>query len=230
MPDHLIDSRARASSQPRSNKKQQSRERSVQLIFETALKLFVSRGYANTTVDQIADACGLTKGAVYHYFPGKEDLLLGLLDQVENEAIALRDTRGQLAGETAAQWLDRYIRTQAIHATKRPDAFLFLVVLSADMSNSPRVAQRIEQIFAGMREMFEQIVQIGQSTGEFSSNLAPQDFGLFWISAFSGNVLHWHRSGRQESIGRALVRALRLAVVRALTTRIPDIQEPPKRR
>ncbi len=48
-------------------------------ILDAALGLFVARGFAQTTVDDIARAADLSKGAVYLYFPSKEALLEGLI-------------------------------------------------------------------------------------------------------------------------------------------------------
>jgi AcrR family transcriptional regulator len=43
-------------------------------ILDAALAEFARRGYANVTVEEIADAAGVTKGAVYYWFADKDDL------------------------------------------------------------------------------------------------------------------------------------------------------------
>ncbi|MGE0802590.1 MAG: TetR/AcrR family transcriptional regulator [Lautropia sp.] len=182
----------------------------------SALRLFVQRGFRDTTVDQIADECGLTKGAVYHYYGGKEDLLLALLSQIESQAIHTRDNPRRKPGETAAHWLDRYIKMQGIQAAEHPHAYLLLVILSADMSSGPRVAEKVSEMYSALRRTVEEIISEGQESGEFSRDWMPSDLGLVWLSAFSGNVLHWHRSGRTKAVGEALLRALRLTFTRAL--------------
>lgn len=47
-----------------------------------AADLLRSKGYSGTSIDDIAKACGLTKGSLYHHFSGKEELALAALDQV----------------------------------------------------------------------------------------------------------------------------------------------------
>ena len=51
-------------------KGQETRER----ILAEALRLFAAQGYARVSVEEIADAAGVTKGAVYHWFTDKDDL------------------------------------------------------------------------------------------------------------------------------------------------------------
>jgi AcrR family transcriptional regulator len=45
-------------------------------IAEAALGLFLSQGYAETTIDQIAEAAGVSRRTVFHHFPAKESMLL----------------------------------------------------------------------------------------------------------------------------------------------------------
>ncbi|HCQ66828.1 MAG TPA: TetR/AcrR family transcriptional regulator [Rhodobacteraceae bacterium] len=48
-------------------------------LLDAALTLFVAQGYAHTSVAQIATAAGVSKGAVYLYFPSKQAILEGLV-------------------------------------------------------------------------------------------------------------------------------------------------------
>ena len=48
-------------------------------VLDAALSLFSTKGYARSSVSEIARAAGLSKGAVYLYFPSKHDILLGLV-------------------------------------------------------------------------------------------------------------------------------------------------------
>ncbi len=53
-----------------------------QIIIIEALKLFRKQSYFNTSMSEIADACGLQKGSLYHYFPSKEDLMRKVIKNV----------------------------------------------------------------------------------------------------------------------------------------------------
>ncbi len=53
-----------------------------QTIIIEALKLFRKQSYFNTSMSEIADACGLQKGSLYHYFPSKEDLMRKVIKNV----------------------------------------------------------------------------------------------------------------------------------------------------
>lgn len=53
-------------------------------ILRESLKLFRRKSYHNTSMSDIAEACGLLKGSIYHYFPGKEALMKEVLGMVHN--------------------------------------------------------------------------------------------------------------------------------------------------
>ena len=50
-----------------------------------ARALFGERGYAETSIDEIVARAGVTKGALYHHFSGKEDLFRAVFEQVHRE-------------------------------------------------------------------------------------------------------------------------------------------------
>jgi len=55
-------------------------------LLDAARRVFGSRGYGGATLDEIAEAAGVTRGALYYNFPrGKEDLFLALLDERASE-------------------------------------------------------------------------------------------------------------------------------------------------
>ena len=57
-----------------------------QEILDAALKVFAERGYRNTRLEDIGEAAGVTKGAIYHYFANKEELLLRAIEHRREEA------------------------------------------------------------------------------------------------------------------------------------------------
>ena len=51
-------------------------------VTRAAVRLFAAQGYANTSVQQIVEAAGVTKGGMYHYFESKDDLLFAIYDRM----------------------------------------------------------------------------------------------------------------------------------------------------
>lgn len=73
-------------------------EETVNLILNVALKLFMEKGYEHTSIQDIIDNLGgLSKGAIYHHFKSKEDILVAVTDRMtgkSNQILAdIRDSK-----------------------------------------------------------------------------------------------------------------------------------------
>jgi AcrR family transcriptional regulator len=55
------------------------------LLVKAARELFGEKGYVDTSIDEIVARAGVTKGAVYHHFDGKEGLFRAVFEQVHTE-------------------------------------------------------------------------------------------------------------------------------------------------
>lgn len=62
-----------------------------QLIMEKALELFAQQGFELTSVQQITEHCGISKGAFYLSFKSKDELILALIDQFMSQMISDTD-------------------------------------------------------------------------------------------------------------------------------------------
>jgi AcrR family transcriptional regulator len=78
---------ARPSAATSSTRRLTADERRRQL-FTVALNLFAERGFRSTTMDDIAEAAGVTKPLVYQHFSSKRALYLELVDSVAKELVA----------------------------------------------------------------------------------------------------------------------------------------------
>ncbi|MCD8368635.1 MAG: TetR/AcrR family transcriptional regulator [Clostridiales bacterium] len=71
-------------------------EETVEKILTAARRLFLEKGYEHTTIQDIVDQLdGLTKGAVYHHFKSKEEILAALKDSMYSEADVFHDAEQQ---------------------------------------------------------------------------------------------------------------------------------------
>jgi len=73
---------------PRSLKEKQRRERE-ELILQAAEEVLAEKGYYETSVDEIAARVGIAKGTVYLHFPGKEDLVVAILQRKARAMVEL---------------------------------------------------------------------------------------------------------------------------------------------
>ncbi|MEO5733568.1 MAG: TetR/AcrR family transcriptional regulator, partial [Rubrivivax sp.] len=87
-------------------------------IAAQAARLFARHGYAATSVQQVADACGLSKASLYHYVPTKQALLVVIADTHVSRLQALVDEQTAQARATglAPEPHLRNLITSLVHA------------------------------------------------------------------------------------------------------------------
>jgi AcrR family transcriptional regulator len=131
---------------PRSRKAEQSEATRTALV-RVARELFAQRGYAVVGTEEIVRQAGVTRGALYHHFGGKEDLFLAVFHELEAE---LTQRIGAIVMEAAA--------TDPLEAM-RAGAAAFL-----EAAREPAV-QRITMIDAPAVLGWEEWRRLGESYG-----------------------------------------------------------------
>jgi AcrR family transcriptional regulator len=128
----------------RERKKQRTRE----LIAETARRLFAERGFERVTVGEIARAADVSEQTVFNYFPSKEDLVYWRLGSFEAEL--LRTVRERAPGESVLAAFRRFVLAQrGLLGQADPEARERLAALTRTITESPALLAREQQIFAG---------------------------------------------------------------------------------
>ena len=89
---------------------------SEKFLIRQSLKVFRSKGYADTSMEDIATACGIKKGSLYHYFKGgKKDILKAVINHVHEyykTEIFIHAYDKQLGGKQKLQLLANIAENQ----------------------------------------------------------------------------------------------------------------------
>lgn len=171
-----------------------------QQIQETALALFKERGFSNVTVQDICDACGISKPTFYSRFHSKDDIIVNLYDGVSER---LGDRLGELMGTTSA-WEQLLICYDTIaDETEGAGQELMRRML---ISNLRKDRHSLDERPYFSRTMTS-IIERGQASGEFGNasdarqlrEAADRMFtGYFCYWCISGGSLDWRASFRKS--------------------------------
>ena len=170
-----------------------SRDREV---IETAVKIFWEKGYANTSVQDVAHALGMLKGSLYYYIDSKEELLEKIFSDSHAElreiAAATASGEGSAADRTArflydyAMWTLTHIERAGLYSREWRYA-----------SDALKTSLVEQQRFYD-RTLRALLVE-GQDEGSISADVDPRGASLFIWAAFTG-LPDWYRpSSRAEA-------------------------------
>ena len=138
----------------REEKKQATRNR----LIEAAAEVISRKGFAATSVDEVAEHAGLTKGAVYSNFASKEELFLAVIDRhvsQRTESIAGVVDAGRSIGEQLAQ--GGQIFTAALAEDRK--WFLLGLEFSIYAARNPDVTPTLGRGYRRMRTQVAELIQ-----------------------------------------------------------------------
>ncbi len=137
-------------------------------LMRVSVELFAKNGYAQTSVQQIVDAAGVTKGALYHYFKSKDDLLFDIYDRILSLQMAHVDeivARGLGPVETVRLVCEDVIITSIEWLHEGTVFFRSQHMLSAERQHEVKRRRR------EYNDAFEAILTAGRASGDFRTDI-----------------------------------------------------------
>jgi AcrR family transcriptional regulator len=127
--------------------RERKKQRTHQLIADTARKLFAERGFEAVPVAEIARVAEVSEATVFNYFPTKEDLLYSRLEAFEQELLS--SIREREAGESVLSAFGRFVLTpRGLLAASDPKQVEHLGAITRVITESPALLAREQQIYA----------------------------------------------------------------------------------
>jgi TetR/AcrR family transcriptional regulator, fatty acid metabolism regulator protein len=156
-----------------SLKEKQRLEREA-LILQAAEEVLEEKGYYATSMDEIAARVGIAKGTIYGHFPGKEDLVVALLER--NMRTFLQGTDAIIAQQTTSrarlEALLRYIMSGLLQ--KQIEVFAS-VTRSLDFAcQNPEREARLHGLWKSLKDQIVALIEEGKASGEFKQALSTR--------------------------------------------------------
>jgi AcrR family transcriptional regulator len=164
-------------------------------LLECAARAFLAHGYHATGLESLVQATGLTKGALFHHFDGKESLAIAVLDEVVAPTIEAAWITPLAAGEHPIDTLKSIlIELQTNHAAgtarPRPEALSPLAKwLTATGDEAPRLRLRIEQLHGLWHHSIAEALRRGRDHGSVHRSVVPRDEAAFFLAWLHGAAL-----------------------------------------
>ncbi len=181
-------------------------ELSRQRVLDAALDLFGEKGYDATTMQEIAAAVGVTKAAIYYYFPTKSALLDAILGPAHEEANRLLDEAESMPtkAERIVAALDAMIDSGVAHRRA-------LAVLNRDpaVTRHPTYVRNTVELQTRLQRLF-----FGEEPSADERTAFHLSYGL------SGVVLHLEDLNDEQ-----LRAALRRVLHRTLALELPEVPQ-----
>lgn len=145
-------------------------EVTVEKILDVAQQLFLEKGYDNTTIQDIVDHLGgLSKGAVYHHFKSKEEIM----DAVSDRMFSANNPFEKVRGRSDLSGLEKL--REAIRLNQADEALTSMTIQSIPITRNPRLL--VEMIQSNLRVLtpyYEELLEEGNQDGSLHTEYARE--------------------------------------------------------
>ena len=166
-----------------------------QRVLDAAVELFAAQGYSATSVAQVIERAGLTKGGFYHHFASKDELLFEVYGDLITSQLASLDAilaRGLSRPETLRLVIEDLVVSTASSAQQAVVFWRELHHLADEHTEQYRKARR------RYHDAVRKVIADGQRAGEFGT-AASAETVTFTIFGVINELPLWYRpTGRQR--------------------------------
>lgn len=166
-------------------------DRTRQFIIETTSGIFNTKGYAGTSMSDITEATGLTKGSIYGNFSNKEEVAIAVFDYnhgkvrevISQRVAAAKNYHDKLM--VYAQVYDQYTRLNHFPQGGCP---ILNTAVEADDTN-PLLKDRAAKAIQRWKKRIIDLMDAGVEAGEFKAGLDHSRLALTMIAMIEGAIM-----------------------------------------
>ena len=172
--------------QPAPRRQGERRAATRQKILRSAGRVFAARGFHGATLDEVGEAAGVSKGAVYYNFESKDDLFVSLLEERLAERLdevrrSLADGSDAVLQSAGSGFLDRLQRDP-----RWPPLFFEFVAYAA---RDPEVRARFGTWVRDTRTALAEVIELRAARGGGGPPLPPDELALAVSSLANGMLI-----------------------------------------
>ena len=169
---------------PRLSREERKAETRARLL-EAAADVFARRGFVAASVDEVAEAAGFTKGAVYAHFDSKEELFLAMLDERFEER--LNDIREIFADdrsfeEQARETGDHFIA----YVDEDPRWTLIFFEFWAHAVRNPEMAGELVKRYRALRDAVAEVLEARKEGTGMSLPIPAEEIAMMTFAMGNG--------------------------------------------
>jgi AcrR family transcriptional regulator len=170
-------------------------------ILDAALDVFIANGFDAARMDDVAARAGVTKGALYLYFEGKEAMLRALIEREVQPMVARLEALAEARSPDPTE-LIRQAAQIVSRALANPRLFAVPLLIVGISGRFPDIAEYYrETVFARGRAVMARLVQRGVELGQFR-NVDPVAAARAMMGPIMVEVIWTHALRGESELGR----------------------------
>ncbi|MEK4498737.1 TetR/AcrR family transcriptional regulator [Bacillus sp. FSL R12-0069] len=160
-------------------------------ILETAERLFITKGYTKTTVNDILKEIGIAKGTFYHYFKSKEEVMDEIIMRIIKEDVAKAQV---IVSNPNIPVLEKLFRVLMEQSPKSGDVKDKMIEQFHQPNNAEMHQKSLVQSIIHLSPVLAEVLEQGIEEGIFSTSYPQETIELLLSSAqviFDDGLFQW---------------------------------------
>lgn len=173
-------------------------EKKMELL-QAARRVFIRKGFIHTTMQDIMNEAGVSRGALYAYFDNIEHVFIEVLQYDDQETIQFFEPDDQSSIWTQ---LTKWVKQQKTTIEQINQSLLLArseFFLSSNYVRNKNHFPYIKERYQELAEVIKDVIHKGQETGEFQPQLPSESIALYLISFIDGLMLDTFQLGAERT-------------------------------
>lgn len=187
-------------------------EKTKQFIIEKTASLFNTKGYISTTLSDITEVTGLTKGSIYGNFENKDEVAL---EVYKYNARLLKQNMSRSFSEEFPTTIDKLRAFVAFYRKNWQQVFLNggcpLMNAATEADDTfPDLKNQVKKSFEEWIIKISEVITQGQKAGELNENADAKEYASLFVMLIEGGILLSKTTGEEKFLNQALDRILNI--------------------
>ncbi|WP_397539112.1 TetR/AcrR family transcriptional regulator [Rummeliibacillus pycnus] len=157
-------------------------------VIEAAATLFLEKGFAYTSMDELVRVSKVSKSNVYYHFSNKEELLEGVVDYwIETYQRAIDEilSQNQLLVEDRVQLFLKHL-SQGVQSREYKGGCPFITLYIQSPEQATHIKEKIGLFFTGLQTKVSLLLKQGVEKGEFRNTINIDEVAALFITNLEG--------------------------------------------
>lgn len=185
-------------------------EKTKRFIIEKTASLFNTKGYISTTLSDITEVTGLTKGSIYGNFENKDEVAI---EVYKYNAALLKQSMSRSFSEEFPTAIEKLQAFVAFYRKNWQPVFLNggcpLMNAATEADDTfPDLKNQVKKSFQEWMIKISEVIIQGQKSGELNKNADAGEYASLFVMLIEGGILLSKTTGEEKFLNQALDRIL----------------------
>lgn len=178
-------------------------------IIEKSIRLFLRKGFNGTSIQDIMDEVGVSKGAFYWHFKSKDGLLETIIERFEKDFLESLFSHMNIKKDDFLKRFRSYHKYISEYALKNSELCVLATTLAAELTGSGTKAEKkLTTVFGRYINFIESLLKEGRHEKLFDDDFDVNLNAHIIVSIHNGVLLQWYMN-RKKLDGASLARTYR---------------------